>query len=145
MSHEADTVETLRLVEALLAGATTDGERAAAASARERMLAKLRRIREKDPQVEFQFSMPDPWCRRLLVAVLRKYELRPYRYRRQRRSTVMTRSPRRVMDDIVLPEFEKIRLTLEMHLMEVANRIVQQALQSDGSEAEVIQGELPLP
>jgi hypothetical protein len=39
--------------------------------------------------VEFRFSLADQWSRHLLVALLRRYGIKPYRYSRQRRTTVM--------------------------------------------------------
>ncbi len=42
-------------------------------------------------QVEWQFSL-DPWSYRLLVALSRRYGLEPYRYRRQRHSTLIISS-----------------------------------------------------
>ncbi len=144
MNLEAGALETLRLVEALLAGATTEGERAAAARARERLLEKLHRLRATAVEVEFQFSMPDPWARRLLIAILRKHEIRPFRYPRQRRTTVMARAPEEVINGMVWPEFLQIRDGLAEHLLDITNRIIRDALDSDGSDAEVIQGQLPL-
>ena len=135
--------DTLRLVEALLEGATTEGERAAAARARERMLAKIARIRAQGSPVEYRFSMPDPWSRRLLVALLRRYQIRPYRYPRQRRTTVMVRAPSQVIDEVVWPEFLRIRTVLQEHLLEITNRIIDEALNSDGAEAAVVQEQLP--
>lgn len=144
MEAEAGALETLRLVEALLAGATTEGERAAAARARERLLEKLHRIRATNVEVEFQFSMHDPWSRRLLIAVLRKYEIRPFRYPRQRRTTIMARAPKEVMDGMVWPEFERICDVLSDHLLQITDRVIREALHSDGSDVDVIQGQLPL-
>jgi hypothetical protein len=46
---------------------------------------------------EIQFSMNDLWSRRVFVALLRRYGIRPYRYPRQRHTTVMARMPRRFL------------------------------------------------
>jgi len=135
--------ETLQLVEALLAGATTEGERAAAARARERMLAKIARLRAERPEIEVRFSMQDPWKRRLLLAILRRYEIRPFRYPRQHRSTVMARAPEHVVEDVVWPEFQRICGLLDQHLFAVTERIIAEALQSDGAEAAEVQEEIP--
>jgi hypothetical protein len=41
-----------------------------------------------------QFSMPDQWSRQLFMALCRRYGLKPYRYSRQRYTTVMLRAPK---------------------------------------------------
>ena len=79
--------EMLERIEALFLGATTPGERAAAAGARERIEARLGEIRRTDPAVEMQFNMRNPWSKKLLVALLRRYGFKPYRYYRQRHTT----------------------------------------------------------
>ena len=65
---ESKLIEKLLRIEALHAGATTEGERLAAAAARERILDRLRSFERVDPPVEFKFSVSDPWSRRVLVA-----------------------------------------------------------------------------
>lgn len=93
--------EKLRKVEALYFGAGTVGEREAAGAASERLKARLAEIGLQDPAVEMQFSMPDPWAVRLFVALCRRYGIRPYRYPRQRRTTIMVHAPRRFFDTVV--------------------------------------------
>ncbi|MBN1477332.1 hypothetical protein JXA47_11310, partial [Candidatus Sumerlaeota bacterium] len=78
---EKTLIAKLQLIEALFAGAATDGERVAAERARERMLERLRFTERQDPAVEHQFPMPDMWGRRVFVALLRRYGIAPYRYR----------------------------------------------------------------
>ena len=89
MGIEEQLREKLEKVEALYFGAGTAGERDAAGVARERLKAKLAEISRRDPPVEMQFSMPDAWAVRLFVALCRRYDIRPYRYPRQRRTTIM--------------------------------------------------------
>jgi len=76
---ETKLVEKLARIEALFAGATTPGERDAAAAARERILERLRSI--QDRPIEYRFTMANVWSRRLFVALLPRYDLTPYRYR----------------------------------------------------------------
>jgi len=104
---ESKLIEKLRLIEALYAGAATPGERVAAEKARDRILERLRRTEHEDPPVEFQFSMADGWSRRVFVALLRRYGIRPYRYPRQRHTTVMARVSKRFLDGTLWPEFEE--------------------------------------
>jgi hypothetical protein len=70
--------ETLRKIEALYAGAATPGERDAAASARERIRAKLKSVAEQERSEEYRVSMDNPWSRKIFVAFLRRYGTKPY-------------------------------------------------------------------
>jgi hypothetical protein len=138
MMDEARLIERLRGIEALHAGAKTPGERIAAERGRERILERLHALGESDPPSEFQFSMSDMWARKVFIALLRRYGLRPYRYRRQRRTTVMVRVPERFLDQTLWPEFEEISKTLHSFLEETTERVISQVLHQDGSEAEVV-------
>ena len=89
---EAKLIDTLRKIEALFEGATTDGERTAAAEARNRIRARLGEIEAASPPVEYRFSMADFYSRRVLLALLRRYDLAPYRLHGQRHTTVMVKA-----------------------------------------------------
>lgn len=132
---ERKLIEKLMRIEALHAGAATQGERVAAARAMQRILERLREIQGEDEPVEYRFSMPDPWARKLFLALLRRYGLKPYRYYRQRYSTVMVRVPERFVDETLWPEFEALRGTLYEYLGEVTDRVISQAIHADSSEA----------
>ena len=134
-ADEAKLIETLRKIEALHAGATTDGERAAAAEARERLRARLAELEATDPPVEFQVSMPDPYSRRLLMALLRRYGIRPYRHRGQRHTTVMANVSSRFMKETLWPEFLEVNRTLQQFLDETTERIIAEAIHADSSDA----------
>ncbi len=139
MDDQAKIIETLQCIEALFAGATTDGEREAAANARERMRARLESYQETDPPVEYKFTLPDMWSRKLFVALLRRYGLQPYRYYRQRHTTVMTRVSKTFVDETLWPEFQKLDDTLREYLNDVTDRIITQGIYSDSSEPEIRQ------
>jgi hypothetical protein len=81
--------ERLKKVEALYFGATTEGERGAAEAAVKRLKAKLDEISRRDPPIEMKFSLPDEWSVRLFIALCRRYGVRPFRYPRQRSTTIM--------------------------------------------------------
>ena len=57
--------ERLRKIAALFEGATTPGERSAAAAAAGRVKAALGALRQTEQPSEFQFMLPDLWQRRL--------------------------------------------------------------------------------
>jgi len=67
--------ERLRKISALFEGATTPGERSAAAAAIERVKQALAGFARTEPPSEFQFNLPDLWQRRLLAALCRRYGL----------------------------------------------------------------------
>jgi hypothetical protein len=136
MTDETALIEKLRRIEALFARPGTAGEREAAAGARERILERLRELEQTDPPVEFTFTVPDRWSHRLLVALLRRYGVRPYRYRRQRYTTVVARVARRFVNETLWPEYQQLHQTLAAHLDEVTTRLIGEALQADASEAE---------
>ena len=132
---EAKLRDKLMRIEALLAGATTEGERMAAAEARQRIQDRLKSVEQSDPAVEFQFTVADPWSRKVFVALLRRYDLKPYRHRGQRRTTVMVKAPKRFVQETLWPAFEQINATLHTYLDEMTDRIIAEVLHGDSSDA----------
>jgi hypothetical protein len=133
---EAQLIEKLRRVENLFAGAATPGERAAAASALDRMRRRLEEVQRSDPAVEYKFALPHVWSRRLLLALLRRYGIRPYRYAGQRHTTVMVRVSRRFVEETLWPEFQELDRVLHAYLSETTERVIREGLDADSSEAE---------
>lgn len=142
---ESRLVEKLRLIEALFSGAATEGEKVAADRARQRILARLARLEAEEPPIEYRFSMADMWSRKVFVALLRRYGIRPYRYSGQRYTSVMARVSKRFVDETLWPEFQEISGTLRTYLSEVTDRVVHQVIHQDSSEAEVIEKPKQLP
>lgn len=142
---EARLWERLRLIEALHAGAATQGERMAAEKARERIRERLEDMVREEEALEFRFSLSDVWSRSVFVALLRRYGLEPYRYKRQRRTTVMVRAPRSFVEETLWPAFEEISRTLEDYLSEVTSRVIAQVLGQDVHEADVVDDRTALP
>jgi len=136
---ESALIEKLKLIEALFAGATTEGEKIAAERARGRILERLQFWEREDPPVEYRFSMPDVWSRKVLVALLRRYGIRPYRYRGQRYTTVMARVSRRFVDETLWAEFQELSEILRAYLSDVTDRVVRQVIHQDSSEAEEVE------
>ena len=143
MAIEDDLLARLRKIEALMAGAGTAGEREAAGAALERVKARLAEQTRRDPPVELQFSMPDTWSRQLFVALCRRYGLKPYRYPRQKRTTVMLRVPRGFSDTVLWPEFQELDRALVAHLDDVTAGIIRSAVHADTSEAAEVPAQLP--
>lgn len=126
--------ERLSKLEALFARAGTAGERAAAGAAIERLQGRAGGTR-RDPEVELKFSLPDPWSVRLFVAVCRKHGVRPYRYSRQRRTTVMVRVQERAFDRRVWAEFSGLQTALELYFEETVDHLITEAMHSDGDDS----------
>jgi hypothetical protein len=145
IQNEADLVAKLLRIEALHAGATTPGERVAAENAMKRLQGRLRDARAFDPPVEYRFTMQDKWSRSLFVALLRRYELVPYRYRRQRHTTVMVSVPKRFVDLTLWPEFVALDRELRTFLAGVTDRVIREALHADTSEADEREEPAALP
>lgn len=131
-----ELLETLRRIEALHARTDVLGERQAAAAALDAMRARLARLVQQDPPVEYKFTMADDWSRRLFTALLRRYGIQPYRYRGQRYTTVMARVSKSFVDETLWPEFLELSDVLTKYLSEVTDRVIRQAISEDSSEAE---------
>lgn len=128
LSDEEKLIEKLRRIEALFAGATTEGERTAAGEALRRIRARLRHVEREDPPVEYRFRIPDPWGRRLFLALLQRYGIPTYRYRGQRRTTVTARVSRRFVEETLWPEYLQFQRTLQGYLNEVTERVIREAV-----------------
>jgi len=132
---EQRLIEKLRRIESLYAGATTPGERIAAATARDRIRERLRALQDRAVEVEYRFTLSDIWSRKLFLGLLRRYDLEPYRYRGQRYTTVMVRVPRKFVDETLWPEFQELNQTLRAYLDEVTDRVIREEIHRDSSEA----------
>ena len=93
-------------------GAATAGERDAAGAAAERLKAKLREASRSDPPVELKFTISDLWSRRLFIALCRRYGFSPFRYARQRSTTIMVKAPRRLFEEVVWRQFNTLHADL---------------------------------
>lgn len=94
MTTDDQLREKLRKITALFEGAATPGERQAAAAAIGRIRQALQASVKQEVLPEMKFSMADQWQRRLFTALCRRYGLEPYRYKRQRHTTIIVRAPR---------------------------------------------------
>jgi len=134
---EQRLIEKLRKIEALFARSSSPGERVAAEHAAERIRQRLIQLEKVEQPIEFRFSLPDTWSRSLFVALLRRYGVEPYRYRGQRRTTVMARVTRTFATEVLWPEFQQLNQTLRDHLESVTHRVIRQAIH--GSDSDVVE------
>lgn len=130
MAGDEELRAKLAKVEELFRRAGSAGERAAAEAAMERLRDRLGV--EGDGESEVRLSLPDVWSVRLFVAVCRKHGVRPYRYRRQRRTTVMVRVGQGFLEGVVWPEFDRLHRELESYFEDVTDHLIEGALGSDG-------------
>lgn len=114
--------EKLRRIEALFAGAATAGERDAAVAARQRILVRLKELQAHDPTIEWKFTLNDSWVVKVFSALCRRYDLKPDRYPRQRRTTVMVRTLRTFADQTLWPEFKELSSVLQDYLKKCCGR-----------------------
>lgn len=138
MLDEEALRDKLRKIEALFAGAATAGERAAAGAAAERIRARLRESERRERAVEIRFSLPDPWSRRLFVALCRRYGLRPFRYRRMHRQSIVVKAPQSFLDQVLWPEFAEINAALTEYLADVTDKVIRAEVFREAGEAEEV-------
>lgn len=138
MADDSILRDKLRKIEALFAGAATPGERAAAGAAAERIRARLKATESRERSVEIRFSLPDPWSRRLFIALCRRYGVRPYRYARMQRQSVMVKAPQSFLDQVLWPEFREINAALTEYLAEVTDRVIREEVHRDSGEADEV-------
>lgn len=132
---EGTLLEKLRKIEALHAGTNVNGEREAARRAAERIRARLAELRGAEHDIELHYSLPDPWKRKLFLALCRRYGLKPFRDSGRRYSTVQLRAPRAFHDRTLWPEFVALCDELDTHLEELTTRVIREAINEDVSEA----------
>jgi hypothetical protein len=145
MNEEQRLKEKLRRIEALFAGTDVDGERAAAASALERLRQRLKDVTDLDPPVEYTFSLHSPWSRNLFRALLRRYGIQPYRYYRQRRTTIKAKAPASFVEETLWPQFQELDKTLSEYLSEITSRVIRESIFEDFSEGKMTDTSLPEP
>ena len=138
MNPEAQFREKLRKIEALYSGAATPGEKAAAGAAAERIRRQLEAASRTEHPEEFKFSIPDTWSRQLFLALCRRYGLRPFRYRRMQRQTVLVRAPASFVRSVLYPEFEQLSQALTAHLHEITDRIIREEVHGEARDADEV-------
>jgi hypothetical protein len=135
MLLEGTLLEKLRKIEALHAGTKIDGEREAARRAAERIRARLAELRGREQDTVMVYTLPDPWKRKLFLALCRRYGLQPYSDAGRRNSTVLLGAPETFQNRTLWPEFLALSKELHAHLDELTERVIREAIDADVSEA----------
>lgn len=138
MTTEIDLLEKLRKIEALFAGAATTGEKAAAGAAADRIRARLKDAERQEPAIEVKFSLPDPWSQQLFCALCRRYGLKPFRYRRMHRQSLMVSAPASFIDRVLWPEFQQLDRALATYLSEVTETVIREAIHGETGDADEV-------
>ena len=138
MTPEQALRDKLRKIEALFAGAATDGEKAAAGAAAERIRERLGRSSDTEKLEETRFSIPDSWSRQLFIALCRRYGLNPYRHRRMHRQTILVRAPKSFVEQVLWPEFQELSMALQTYLSEITERVIREEVHRETGDAEEV-------
>ncbi len=138
MTSIEELAEKLRKVEALRDRGATAGEREAAGRAHRKLLERLEKLQRTESVTEHKFTFHGPWSHRLFMAVCRHYGLRPYRYKGQRRTTVMLRVPDTFVEETLWPIFVEYDDILQQHLLEVTQQVIADVFDDDAGDADVV-------
>lgn len=133
MGQQDDVRKKLEKLEALFARGATAGERAAAGAALERLNSRFD-TGPQEEELEFQYSLPDAWAVKIFVALCRKHGVHPYRYPRQRRTTVMVKVQKSVFEQTVIPEFNTLHSELVAYFKDTVDHLIADAMKSDGDD-----------
>lgn len=138
-------IEKLQRVEALHARTNFEGERDAAANVMESIKRRIAECEIEDPPIRYKFTLGDAWSRKLLVALLRRYQIQPYRLPRQRHTTVMAQVSQRFVDETLWPEFCELSRILKEYLNDVTESVIRRAIHEDDSDVTTMDAPAALP
>ena len=74
----------------------------------------------------------------MFIALCRRYGLRPYRYPRMRRQSVMVRAPATFLNTVLWPEFQEINAALGEYLAQVTDKVIREAIYKDAGDADEV-------
>ena len=135
---EVQLRDKLRKIETLFAGAATPGERQAAGAAAERIRLQLAAAASTEAEIEMRFSIANPWSRRLFIALCRRYGLKPFRYSRMKRQTVVVSAPRTFLERTLWPQFTEIDAALTSYLDDITDKVIREEVHGEARDAEEI-------
>lgn len=136
MERSEDIRAKLEKLEHLFARGATPGERAAAGAARDRLTERLKSSAD-ETETELQYALPDVWAVQIFVALCRKHGVKPYRYPRQRRTTVMVRVRPEAFDKTVGAEFRALHAELVSYFKDTVDHLIDDAMRSNGDDENI--------
>ena len=107
----------------------------AARRAAERIRARMAELRGREEDVELLYRLPDPWERKLFLALCCRYGLKPFGEYGRRYSTVQLRAPESFQDRTLWPKFLELSKELHVHPEELTEQVIREAINDDVSEA----------
>lgn len=121
-----DYLERIKKIEALIARAHTKGERKAAQSAKQRLLGKYPELDLQNNKREFALYTQGNWQKKLLLALCGKYGIEPYRYKRQKHTTVMVNINEHFLNEVFWKEFLEYSEQLEDLIEDLTDNLIRQ-------------------
>ena len=98
----------------------------------------LKEIKERqEKEIEMKFSVGDRYAKKLFIALARKHGFKPYRYPRQKHTTVNLKGKKSYFDIVLWPEFMELSEDLDFFLEQVTNEIVRNVMTDEFSEITV--------
>jgi hypothetical protein len=133
--------DKIKKIEALINGTNVEGERQAAIAAKQRLEAQVPAMpMQHVDAIEYTLSSTDRWHKQLILALCGKYDLKPYRYHRQKYTTVMVRCNETFMDTVFWPEYKVYARHLEALVDEITDDLINKIHKVQ--EEDVISGQL---
>ena len=74
----------------------------------------------------------------MFIALCRRYGMRPYRYPRMRRQSVMVRAPETFLNTVLWPEFQEVNAALSEYLSEVTDRVIRNEVYRHTGDADEV-------
>lgn len=130
--------EKIRKIEALIAGAKSEGERQAAELAKERIQGRI-----TAQPIEYTVRLGNPWKKKLFVSLCNKYGLKTYRYAKQKYTTAMVRVSPPFMNSVLWPEMNRYSSMFEELANEIMQDLISKIHQVKEEDEVVIVGEIP--
>jgi hypothetical protein len=134
-----DIADKIRKIEALIAGAKSDGERQAAEFAKQRLQEKI-----TAQPIDYTVRLHSRWEKKLFVAICSKHGLHTYRYMRQKYTTAMVRVAKPFMDLVLWPEYNKYASILHKLTEEISTDLISKIHLVKEEDETIIAGELPV-
>jgi len=118
-------LDKIKKIEALINSTNIEGEQQAALAAKQRLLDK---VAELPPQsvdaIEYALHTSDHWHKQLLLALCGKYGIKPYRYHRQKYTTVMVKVSRAFLNEVLWPEYTQYSQHLEALVNDITGDLI---------------------
>ena len=103
-----------------------------------RIRERLDQAAGKEKETEVKSSITDAWSRKLFVALCRRYGIRPFRYRRMHRQSIIIRAPKTFVEQVLWPEFEELSTALIACLSEITEKVIREEVHGETGEADEV-------